>query len=401
MQMTEAQPYVIAIIPARGGSKRIPRKNLVPIGGRPLVAHSIIHARQSKHVHEIYVSTEDAEIAEVARTHGAEVVPRPQELAGNEATSESALLHVLDDRIRRGLSDPDLVVFLQCTSPVRRPDDIDRAIETLLAANADSLFSACEYNRLIWAIRDGQPYSVNYDYYKRLREQDMKKQYRENGSIYVFHPPVLRQYNNRLGGRIAIYEMDYWSSFQLDTPKHLELIEWIMRRPEFQPSIPWPERVELIVFDFDGVMTDNTVFVASDGREMVRCHRGDGWGIARLREAGVQMMILSTETDPVVAARCAKLKLVCHQGVGDKAAYLAAYLEENNINPAHVVYVGNDVNDLGCLELVGLPVAVADANPAVIAVSRWVLTQRGGHGAARELCDRLLTRLAEPDAYRT
>jgi YrbI family 3-deoxy-D-manno-octulosonate 8-phosphate phosphatase len=386
--------YITAIIPARGRSKRIPRKNLLPLAGRPLVAHSIVHARQSHLVREVYVSTDDMDIAEVARAYGAEVVLRPPELASDQATSESALLHVLDERGRQGLPDPDLVVFLQCTSPIRRSDDIDRAIKTLLAAKADSLFSACENTRLVWALKDGQPYSVNYDYHRRQREQDMSQQYRENGSIYVFYPRVLRQYNNRLGGKIAIYEMDYWSSFQLDTPEHAELLEWILRRPEYAPDLSWPEQIELVVFDFDGVMTDNIVTVTENGDEAVRCHRGDGWGVARLREAGIPMIVLSTETNPVVAARCTKLRLPHHQGIGDKGAYLADFLREHQINPANVVYLGNDVNDLECLKLVGLPVAVADAHPRVIAVSRLVLIQRGGHGAVRELCDRILARLA-------
>jgi YrbI family 3-deoxy-D-manno-octulosonate 8-phosphate phosphatase len=391
--VAESQLHIIAIIPARGNSKRVPRKNLLPIAGRPLIVHSIVHARQARYVREVYVSTEDSAIARIAREHGAIVISRPPELASDQATSESALLHVLNERNRQGMPDPDLVVFLQCTSPVRRPFDIDRAIETLITAGADSLFSACENNRLIWALKDDHPYSINYDYHKRQREQDMARQYRENGSVYVFRPSVLRRHNNRLGDKIAIYEMDYWSSFQIDTPEHAELIEWILRRPEYSLAPNWPERVELVVFDFDGVMTDNTVIVTEAGGEAVRCHRGDGWGIARLREIGVPMVVLSTETHPVVAARCRKLHLTCHQGIDDKAAYLASYMRERQINPANVIYLGNDVNDLECLRMVGFPVVVADAHPSVIAVAKLVLSGRGGRGAVRELCDMILSNL--------
>jgi len=393
--MHEVEPEIIAIIPARGGSKRIDRKNLLPIAGRTLLAHSIIQALQSRLVREVYVSTEDSEIAEVAQAHGAEVVWRPLELATNKATSESALLHVLDHRKDQGDSDPDLVVFLQCTSPVRRPTDIDRAIETLLSTGADSLFSACENSRLIWALREERLCSVNYDYQRRQREQDMAIQYRENGSIYVFRPEILRQFNNRLGGKIAAYEMDYWSSFQLDTSVHAELLEWILNRQEYLQNSDWPESIELVIFDFDGVMTDNTVTVNGDGIEAVTCHRGDGWGIARLREKDILMMVLSTETNNVVEARCNKLRIPCHQGVGDKVSYLKHYLSEKELSPANVAYVGNDVNDLECLELVGLPVAVADAHPTVISASKLILTSRGGHGAVREFCDWLLSYLAE------
>lgn len=391
---TARELHVIAIIPARAGSKRIPQKNLLPIAGRPLVAHSVVHAQQSSCVREVYVSTESKEIAAVARAYGADVVERPPELSTDEATSESAIRHVLDERNRRGLPDPDLVVFLQCTSPVRRRDDIDRAVETLRAAGADSLFSACNNNRLIWAVKDGQPFSVNYDFRSRQREQDMAVQYRENGSIYVFRPDVLRKHGNRLGGRIAVYEMDYWSSFQIDAAEHAELIEWIMRRPGYAVAPAWPARVRLVVFDFDGVMTDNGVQVDDRGGETVRCDRGDGWGVARLRDAGVRMMVLSTEEHEVVASRCAKLKLPCVQGCGDKAAALAALLAEQGIDRSEVAYVGNDVNDLGCLRMVGMPVAVGDSHPEVMAASKLVLTRKGGRGAVREFCDLLLEALA-------
>ena len=392
------KPYVVAVIPARGGSKRVPGKNLMPLAGRPLVAHSIAHALASTYVREVYVSTESDEIAAVARACGAEIVARPPELASDEATSESAVLHALDDRVQRGLPDPDLVVFLQCTSPVRHRDDIDRAVEKLLAEDADSLFSACENNRLIWALKDGRPYSVSYDYLSRRREQDMEVQYRENGSIYVFRPAVLREHDNRLGGRIAVYEMDYWSSFQIDAVEHADLIEWIMRRPGYGPEPEWPTRVGLVVFDFDGVMTDNGVLVDAQAGESVRCDRGDGWGIGRLRDAGVPMMVLSTEEHPVVAARCRKLKLSCVQGSADKAASLAMLLGEKGIDPAEVIYVGNDVNDLGCLRMVGMPVAVGDAHPEVMAASKLVLTRRGGRGAVREFCDLLLAALQRTHA---
>jgi N-acylneuraminate cytidylyltransferase len=381
---------VIVIIPARGGSKRLPGKNLMTLAGRPLLAHSIAHGLASNYASEVYVSTESEEIATVARAHGAQVITRPPELAGDEATSESALLHVLDERNRQGLPDPDLIVFLQCTSPIRHTDDIDRAVEKLLREEADSLFSACENNRLIWALKDGQPYSLSYDYHSRRREQDMEVQYRENGSIYVFRPEVLRQHGNRLGGRIAVYEMDYWSSFQIDAGEHAELIEWVMRRPGYRPEPEWPTNIRLVVFDFDGVMTDNGVELNEHGDETVRCDRGDGWGIGRLRDAGVSMVVLSTEEHPVVAARCRKLKLPCVQGCGDKAASLTTLLAEKGIAPADVIYVGNDVNDLGCMRMVGMPVAVSDAHPEVIAASKLVLTKKGGRGAVREFCDLLL-----------
>ena len=391
--MVSLPSRIITVIPARGGSKRIPSKNLMPIGGLPLIAHSIRHALGSQHVSEVWVSTDDERIASVAMSHGAQVIKRPGDISGDTASSESALLHALDALKERGRADPGLLVFLQCTSPLRRVNDIDRAIETLVAQQADSLFSAREFNRLIWAQKDEEYYSLNYNFHKRQREQEMAEQWQENGSIYVLKPEILRQNNNRMGGRIALYEMEYWSGFQIDTPEDVELIEWLMQRPEYSPPSSLPQKIELIVFDFDGVMTDNTVLVDEHGNEQVRCNRGDGWGLARLREKGIPLFVLSTECHPVVSARCRKLHIEYHQGCSDKAAFLRQHMQAHNIEPSHVIYVGNDVNDLSCLQMVGCPVVVNDAHPDVKAVARRVLTQDGGKGAVRELCDLVLDHL--------
>jgi YrbI family 3-deoxy-D-manno-octulosonate 8-phosphate phosphatase len=391
--MSEPTADTIAIIPARGGSERIARKNLLPLAGLPLLAHSIRHARVADGVQQVYVTTDDEEIAAVARRFGAEVVHRPAELASPTATSESALLHVLDERLAAGLADPERVVFLQCTSPVRRRGDIDAAIETLRARQADSLFSACAFHRLIWADRDGRLESINYDYHRRQREQDMRTQWRENGSIYVTQTDLLREKQNRLGGKIAVYPMDYFAGFQVDEPEHLELIRWIMARPAYRPPIPWPEKIELVVFDFDGVMTDNGLWVDSDGLELVRCDRGDGWGLARLAEAGVEACVLSTEENPVVAARCRKLNLPCAHGLTDKRSALLEEIRGRGISADGVIYVGNDVNDLPALREVGLAVAPADSHPDVLTEADWVLAAPGGRGAVREVCDAILAHL--------
>jgi YrbI family 3-deoxy-D-manno-octulosonate 8-phosphate phosphatase len=384
---------VVAIIPARGGSRRVPSKNLLPLAGLPVVAHSIRHALAADAVETVYVSTDDPEIAAVARAEGATVVERPAAIATDRATSESALLHVLDTHRAQHGQDPELVVFLQATSPIRHAGDIDAAIALLRSANADSVFSAVRDRGLMWQLRDDGPEPLNYEPGSRPREQDMAPQYRENGSIYVFKPWVLREHGHRMAGRSVVYEMDTWTSFQLDTPEDAELLEWIARRPGLGPMVDWPERVDLVVFDFDGVMTDNRVLVRDDGDEAVLADRGDGWGIARLRDAGVPMLVLSTEEHPVVAARCRKLRIECHQGVGDKAGYLRELLAKRGVDSDHVVYVGNDVNDLGAMDAVGIPVAVGDAHPEVAAAARIVLTKPGGRGAVRELCDGLLRAL--------
>lgn len=383
----------VAVIPARGGSKRVPRKNLRVIGGVPLVAHSVLHALAAESVDVVVVTTDDAEIAAVSRRYGAELVERPHELAQDVSTSESAVIHALDQRRAEGHDDPELLVLLQPTSPARRAGEIDAAIERLVQLGADSLFSAAPDRALYWLAAPDGPSPQNYDPAARLRDQEMAPQYRENGSIYVMRTELLRASGVRLGGTIAIYPMDLWSSFQLDSEEDAELLDWILQRPEFRPAALWPSRIDLVVFDFDGVMTDNTVIVTDSGYEAVRCHRGDGWGVARLRDAGIPMLVLSTENNPVVAARARKLGLPCVQGLADKAAELGRYLSERRLDPRNVVYLGNDANDVDCLDLVGLPVVVSDATPEATAHARLVLSRPGGAGAVRELCDLVLDRL--------
>ncbi|MDX1951701.1 MAG: 3-deoxy-D-manno-octulosonate 8-phosphate phosphatase [Verrucomicrobiota bacterium] len=146
-------------------------------------------------------------------------------------------------------------------------------------------------------------------------------------------------------------------------------------------------KLRLIVFDFDGVFTDNSVYVSQDGVEMVRCWRSDGLGLRLLDEVGVRYMVISTEANPVVTLRCKKLKIRCVQGCEDKVSALEQLLKTENISWEQTGYLGNDINDKGCLERVTLPMVVQDAYDAVIPLGKLRTTARGGYGAVREVCD--------------
>lgn len=207
---------IVAIIPARGGSKEIPGKNLKLLGDKPLVAHSILDAKESLVVDDVFVSTDSQKIAEVSRNFGAKVIIRPKELASDTATSESALEHALNVILEQYYT-PDYVVFLQCTSPIRRGLDIDNSIKQIISDKADSLLSVCKSHHFLWGVQDGSPVSINYDYMNRSRRQDLKPQYLENGSIYIFKPWVLQKSGNRLGGKISLFEMDESTSIQIDS----------------------------------------------------------------------------------------------------------------------------------------------------------------------------------------
>jgi YrbI family 3-deoxy-D-manno-octulosonate 8-phosphate phosphatase len=162
------------------------------------------------------------------------------------------------------------------------------------------------------------------------------------------------------------------------------MIEGITLNPEVAERV---RRVRLVGFDFDGVFTDNSVYVFEDGREAVRCSRADGIGLAKLARFGVGAVIISTEVNPVVSARAKKLGVLCVQGCEDKPSALERILGERNLTFDQAAFVGNDVNDLTCLEKVHLPIVVQDAHPDVASVATYRTRAPGGYGAVREVCD--------------
>ncbi len=377
----------IAIIPARGGSKGIPRKNVKVLAGKPLLAHSIQQAFTSGVIDRVLVSTDDTEIASVSWQHGAEVVWRPPELSGDKASSESALLHALDYYARGEGSDPDLVVFLQATSPLRQAEDVRNAVETLVKDRADSLFSACTLQGFLWRVENGAPRAFNYDHASRPMRQDAPEDVVENGSIYVFKPWVLRQLQNRLGGRVSVYRMEAEHYFQIDEAADFEILETLMRKRESDAPRADFRAVRLLVLDFDGVLTDNLVELNEQGVESVRCSRADGMGIAEIKRFGIDVIVLSKERNPVVAARCRKLGIAHLQGLDDKLTALRDLAGERGLEARQVAYIGNDRNDLECMRWAGLPIAVADAIEEVRRNAMYVATRPGGQGAVREVCD--------------
>jgi N-acylneuraminate cytidylyltransferase len=381
------RPQILGIVPARGGSKGIPRKNVRVLGGKPLIAHSLEQLRATPAITRTVVSTDDPEIAEISRQWGAEVVERPAEISGDKASSESALVHVLDSLAQQNGFEPELVVFLQATSPLRDAADIQNAIETLQRDQADSLFSSCRVEGFTWRSSPGA-LTPEYDPTRRPRRQELTAEtMEENGSIYVFKPWVLRKFNSRLGGKISVWPMSRLNSFQIDEPADWPLLETLLAARASRPDPALFAPIRLLILDFDGVLTDNRVLVNEHGQESVLCHRGDGWGLARVRETGLEVMVLSTEANPVVAARCAKLKIECTQNCADKLKALQVMVSARGLTAAQVAYVGNDVNDLDCLRWVGLPIAVADAWPEAKAAARLVTSRWGGFGAVREVAD--------------
>jgi len=221
---------IIAIIPARGGSKGIPGKNIINFCGKPLIVWTIEQFQRAKGVDSIWVSSDSEEILSISRGCGVETIHRPADISSDVATSESAWLHALEI-IERKTGIIDIVIAPQVTSPLREPKDIERGLRDFHDQNCDSMFSCSVAGDLyFWEkMSNGALRSVNYDYKNRKRRQNIPKQYIENGSFYLFKPGVLRKYNNRLGGKIGITKMEFWKMFQIDEPSDIKLCQVIMR----------------------------------------------------------------------------------------------------------------------------------------------------------------------------
>lgn len=400
---------VLAVVQARGGSKGLPRKNLRLLAGHPLVAYSVAAGRAARRVTRTIISTDDAEIAEVAQHYGAEApFLRPAELAQDDTPDFPLFAHALDWLARQEGYRPEMVVQLRPTTPLRPRGMVDEAIGILLSdPAADSVRGVTVPKQNPYKMwRDGddgclrpllagefvEPYN--------MPRQKLPNTYWQTGHVDVIRARTIGEQQSLTGRRVRPIMIDVNFCVDIDTLVDFDLAEEALRKKRLDIDVPravsaggprgWPRPLALLVFDFDGVFTDNRVYVFEDGREAVACDRGDGMGLALLKQTGLDIVVLSTEVNPVVDARCRKLGLECQHGLRDKRASLTALAKRKQVDLKHVVYVGNDVNDLGCMEAAGFAVATADAHPRVRERADFVLSQRGGQGAVRELCDLLL-----------
>jgi YrbI family 3-deoxy-D-manno-octulosonate 8-phosphate phosphatase len=321
--------------------------------------------------------------------------------------------HALDWLAENEGYHPDVVVQLRPTSPIRPSGCVDQAVQLLVdhpeADSVRGLVPSGQNPHKMWKLGDDgrmlpllavpgikEPYNAP--------RQALPQTYWQTGHIDAIRVATIIQKGSLSGDVIWPLMIDPRYTVDIDTLNDWQRAEWLVAQGGLDlvtPGImkkPLPEQVELIVFDFDGVFTDNRVWVDETGRESVAANRSDSHILRRVREAGIDMVVISTEVNPVVSARCAKMKLPVYQGVDDKASLLRRFLAERQQDPTRVIYLGNDINDVPCFPLVGCAAVVADAMPEAMRQADYVLSRPGGHGAVRELCDLLLQRIQERSA---
>ncbi len=219
----------IALILARGGSKGIPNKNSRNFCGIPLIGWSILQAKNTKGISDVWLSSDSKKILKIAERFGAKTICRPKKLSTSTANGDDAYLHALDF-IEKNVHLPDIVVALQATSPIRESKDLERGLKKFKNGKYDSLFSSClAEDILFWKKSGDRLKNINYNYQKRHRRQNFKENVIENGSFYIFTPQLIRKLKNRLGAKIGNYVMDSWKLFELDEPSDIKFCELIMK----------------------------------------------------------------------------------------------------------------------------------------------------------------------------
>jgi YrbI family 3-deoxy-D-manno-octulosonate 8-phosphate phosphatase len=406
------QMEILALIPARGNSKSIPKKNIQEFAGYPLITYNITAALRSKHVNRVIVSTDNEEIAYISREFGAETpFYRPEEFARDDTMDLPVFEHALNWLDENENYRPEIVVQLRPTSPVMPIGLIDDAIEGLLNnPEADSVRCVVpsdqnpykmwhiESNGILKPILKVEGLEESYN----APRQKLPKTYWQTGHIDVIRTDTLLNKHSMSGGTILPILVDPKYAIDIDTP-----LDWIraerlvnegildMIYPGKQPR-SLPDHVKLLVLDFDGVLTDDRVWVDQNGKETIAASRSDGMGLELLRKkTDIEVFVLSKETNPVVTARCKKLKISVFQSIDEKEIALKELINKKNINFSDVVYVGNDVNDIECFPLVGFAAAPRDAFVSVKRNADIVLEHPGGFGAVREICEILIEKRSD------
>jgi N-acylneuraminate cytidylyltransferase len=353
------------------------------LAGRPLVLHAVEQARATRQVTRVVAVTADNELKRLLADAGSEIVEAAE---GDDAAL--ALATALEALAGRDGFAPALAVVLDPPYPLRTPETIEAAIDLLWRCGADSLISVHPLTDKLW-VHDEVGVARPVD------RSPAQRRFVETGLVSGVRVGSFSKTGELPTGRIVLYEVAPMSALRIADGDDWANAELLHRRASAKRARALLCGIQLLVFDFDGVMTDNRVLVFDDGREAVLCSRGDGMGLEMLRKAGVPLAVISKEINPVVGARCAKLKIPCLQGIGDKLVELTRIVGERGLDLAQVGYVGNDVNDLQCMHAAGVAIAPADAHPDALRAADVVTAAPGGFGAVREVCDLLLAARAD------
>lgn len=382
----------VAFIPVRGGSKSIPLKNIKTICGRPLVYWTVKAACGCQYIDRVYVATDSKKIEDTITGFKnqnlffdkLEVIGRSAESATDTASTEFAMLEFANKYKF------DNIVLVQATSPLLVSDDLDRGFEAFNEDGTDSVLSVVHQKRFNWS-KDNAGYAIptNYDVYKRPRRQEFDGYMVENGAFYITSREDLLRTKNRVSGNIKAVEMNEDTFFEIDEPSDWVIIEALMKKNGMEEKKAFPE-IKMFLTDCDGCLTDGGMYYSENGDELKKFNTRDGMAFKMLREKGIITGIVTSENVDLNRRRAEKLKLdILEVSCMDKAGVVKKLCQKYNIDLKNVAYVGDDINDLEALKMVGLGCCPADAIQEVRKYAQFVTKAKGGEGVIREITDLL------------
>lgn len=377
----------IVFIPARGGSKSIPEKNIKLFYGMPLIYWAMAACSNAGGVSAIYVATDSVKIKEIVSSFNFEKVKlydRRSENAEDNSSTESVMLEFIE---ATDFHDGETFMLVQATNPFITAFDIDEALNLYSTGNYDSILSVVRTKRFFWE-SGGRP--VNYDYRKRPRRQDFEGILMENGSFYISSISGIKKNKNRIYGSIGIYEMKEYSGFEIDEPDDWEIAEVIMRK--HITGAKDIKKVKLFISDVDGVLTDAGMYYTEEGDELKKFNTTDGMAFQLLREYNVKTAIITSEKTSMVERRACKMKVdYLFQGVRDKISIAKRICMEQGLAFDEVAYIGDDINDISLLSFAGIAACPGNAVKKVKSLPGILeLRSEGGSGAVREFVEYLI-----------
>ena len=376
---------VIAFIPARGGSKSIPEKNIKSFCGKPLIFWNLQELQNSE-VNEIIVATDSDKIKSVVNSFGfpkVKVYDRSSENSQDISSTESVMMEYINSV---NLADEDTFMLVQSTSPFTQTSHFNEGLS--LFKKYDSILTCCESKRFSW--REGK--ALNYDIYNRPRRQDHKGTLIENGAFYISSVSDIKSTKNRISGNIGIYEMPEFTYTEIDEPEDWIVAEALMNRFVLNSKTLDFSNIKLFLSDVDGVLTDAGMYYTEKGDEFKKFCTYDGMGFQLLQKTGVKVGILTTEDRDLNRRRAKKLGLdFDFHGAKDKLQIVKDLCAKENITLDEVAYIGDDVNCFSLLSNVGIAACPNNAVPKIKAIPNIMqLKKNGGDGVVREFVELFL-----------
>jgi N-acylneuraminate cytidylyltransferase len=370
------------IIPARGGSKGIPRKNLAKVHGVSLVERAIITAKRST-ASRVILSTDDEEIAKIGLRHSILIHKRSLDTGSDSASTESVISEVIKD-FRLEETGEVTVGFIQPTSPFLGHLTIDKCIELANLGNVG--FTATESHYFRWK-RDGEKWIPSgHPTNHRPRRQDLDFEIVESGGCFFFPISDFQKMPYRFCANPMPVIISFYEGLDIDSKEDLDLANSFSNSTSMiDPRLLNLSPPRLLVTDFDGCLTNDRVSVDENGIESIQANRKDGLAAKRIQGMGVRILILSSEENPVVTHRAKKMGVGVIQGSGNKLNSLLEYLDKESLTLQDVWFVGNDMNDFEVLKAVKFSFCPIDAVDQILENSSFILSKSGGEGILAEI----------------